>query len=492
MSLSPAEDPQAGARSEGGRPAGPGLKRWIRRLAAPWRTYMAWRRHSGGLLRQVAPRGLLARSLLIVIMPVLLMQTIVTYVFVERHTDTVTRRLASSIAGNIALAIDLHERLGEAVAFEEVMGVVQAKSSLAIRFLPAASLPETPAAMGLFGGERTLRRELRYRIDQPFQFSDPPGPEDIEILVQLSDGLLVVVADRDRLFPSTGPLVLIWIIGATAVLLAVAILFLRNQIRPILRLARAAEHFGRGVDVPDFKPTGAREVRMAARSFLDMKDRLQRHIQQRTEMLAGVSHDLRTPLTRMRLELELAGLRPEDLEPLKAEIRQMEEMLQAYLAFARGQAGEPTGLVELDGLLAEVVAATVREGHAVEMGPAAPGRLTARPGALRRCITNLVRNAAGHADHVRVSLTRDREMVRILVDDDGPGIPEARREEAFRPFHRLDEGRNLDTGGVGLGLAIARDIARGHGGDVVLEDSPLGGLRAVIELPAGPPLPGHG
>jgi two-component system osmolarity sensor histidine kinase EnvZ len=257
---------------------------------------------------------------------------------------------------------------------------------------------------------------------------------------------------------------------------------MRNQVKPIERLARAADDFGKGRDVPGFRPAGAAEVRQAATAFLIMKQRIARQMQQRTEMLAGVSHDLRTPLTRMKLQLAMLGEKAEAKE-LREDVAEMEHMVEAYLAFARGEGSEQAVEMDLGELLRDVAAQAERQGGRVKVEVRGAPRLHMRPNGMRRCLANLIGNAVRYAKTVNVSAARKSGFVEIAVDDDGPGIPPAQREEAFRPFHRLDEGHTRGTGGAGLGLTIARDVARGHGGDVVLADSPMGGLRALVRLP---------
>jgi two-component system osmolarity sensor histidine kinase EnvZ len=273
-------------------------------------------------------------------------------------------------------------------------------------------------------------------------------------------------------------------VGSSLLLMGVAILFLRNQVRPIERLARAAESFGKGRAVPDFKPYGATEVRRAAQAFITMRERIERHVNQRTEMLAGVSHDLKTPLTRLRLALALL---PNDADTrlMRGDITEMEHMLDAYLAFARGEGGEESEIADLGELVRDAAAAAAKARQRDDVTVTAPSdvAVSVKRAGLRRLLTNLIDNALKHGSEVAVTLTPGTRIVLIAVEDNGPGIPEARREEAFRPFHRLDEGRNLQSGGSGLGLAIARDIARAHGGDLTLGDSALGGLKAVIRLP---------
>jgi two-component system osmolarity sensor histidine kinase EnvZ len=304
--------------------------------------------------------------------------------------------------------------------------------------------------------------------------------------VQVKDGLLRMNIPRQRLVASNVDVFILWMVGSSLVLLGVAILFLRNQVRPIEQLAVAAEGFGKGHAVPDFKPYGAIEVRRAAQAFITMRERIERYVTQRTEMLAGVSHDLKTPLTRLKLELAMMGDSAE-VQAIRQDIAEMEHMLNEYLDFARGEGGEEARETDLADLVRDAAAAAAKARRAgperLKLATESDIRLFVRCHALKRCATNVIDNALKYGKHVDVGLKRNGTHMEILVDDDGPGIPEERREEAFRPFHRLDQGRNLQTGGSGLGLAIARDIARAHGGDIVLRESAMGGLQAAIRLP---------
>jgi two-component system osmolarity sensor histidine kinase EnvZ len=267
------------------------------------------------------------------------------------------------------------------------------------------------------------------------------------------------------------------------VVLTIAILFLRNQIKPIVRLADAAEAFGKGREAPNFRPRGAREVRRAAAAFLEMKTRIERAIEQRTTMLAGVSHDLRTPLTRMRLALEFLGGGEPEVAELKADVIAMERMVQGYLEFARGEGPEQPRDTDLGLLIEEVAASARRDGAEISLALPEDYVLPLRPDAMRRCIANLLSNARRYGGHIWVTALPVADGVDIFIDDDGPGIPPAQRENVFRPFFRLDPSRNPSTGGVGLGLTIARDVARGHGGELTLEESPQRGLRVRLHLP---------
>ncbi|HYG28498.1 MAG TPA: ATP-binding protein, partial [Caulobacteraceae bacterium] len=296
-------------------------------------------------------------------------------------------------------------------------------------------------------------------------------------------GVLRVIAPKDRAFATQGHIFVLWLAGATFLLTALAILFIRNQVRAIERLADAADAFGKGADAPAFKPYGAREVRQAAQAFLAMRARIQRHIEQRTALLASVSHDLRTPLTRLKLELALAEPSSR-IQAMKTDLAEMEHMIDEYLAFARGEGGESVEVTPLRGLIQEVSEGAARAGAQVSIDVDPELEAPVRPNALKRALSNLVMNAAVHGEQVQIAVRpTPAGGVEIMVDDDGPGIPPDRYEDAFKPFHRLDESRNQNEKGVGLGLAIARDVARGHGGELTLAPSPLGGLRATVRLP---------
>ena len=272
-------------------------------------------------------------------------------------------------------------------------------------------------------------------------------------------------------------------LGSSLILMTVAILFLRNQIRPIQQLAIAAQDFGKGRDVQNFRPRGAREVRQAANAFIEMRRRVERSFEQRTTMLNGVSHDMRTILTRFKLSLALLDESNPEFEDLQKDVDEMSRMLEAYLAFARGDAAEQAAPTDIAALLDELRSDSTRQGHDTKTSFHGNPILVVRPDAFKRCLTNLVSNAQRFGKAIMISGQREHRYLIIHVDDDGPGVPEDRREDVFRPFLRLDEARNQDHGGTGLGLAIARDIARFHGGDIALGKSPLGGLRATVRVP---------
>ncbi len=434
-------------------------------------------------LKRMLPTSLWGRSLLIIVLPVALMQGAVTWAFFEAHWTSVNRQLARGLAGDVALIAQAFERDPSAAGLARVQEQADRLQSLSVAFQPGRRLPAGPRPSLFPTWDAGLRQALDDALPEAFWLDTTRYPAYVDIRVQVSGGVLRIIAPRDRAFAAHGPLFVISVLAITLLLTLVAIAFIRNQVRAIERLAAAAEAFGRGAD-PGFKPHGAREVRQAGFAFLDMKDRIQRYIDQRTALLASVSHDLRTPLTRLKLEAALAPPSPR-IEAIKRDVDEMEQMIDEYLAFARGEGGEPMQDVSLRALLQEVGEGARRAGAEVRVD--ADPRLVAqvRPGAFKRAISNLVMNAAVHGDKVAVAARRRPSGgIDICVDDDGPGIPEDRYEEAFKPFSRLDAARNQNVKGVGLGLAIARDVARGLGGDVILEPSPLGGLRATVRLPA--------
>ncbi|HVB90062.1 MAG TPA: ATP-binding protein, partial [Beijerinckiaceae bacterium] len=322
---------------------------------------------------------------------------------------------------------------------------------------------------------------LAKKLRRPFWIDTVGRSNLVEIRVKLDHSVMRILAPRNAAYASNSQIFFIWMIGASLVLLTVSISFLRNQIRPILQLAGAAEAFGKGRD-PEFRPRGAREVRQAGYAFVEMKRRIERAMDQRTAMLNGVSHDLRTILTRFKLSLALLGEGAEQ-DALQKDVEEMQRMLEAYLAFARGDGGESAAPTDIRALLDELKADAERQGHATRIEVLGETTVTVRPDAFKRCLANLVCNAQRHGDRIAIEAAGDQRFLTIHVDDDGPGVPPEAREDVFRPFFRLDEARNQDEGGTGLGLAIARDIARSHGGDIQLATSPLGGLRASVRVP---------
>ena len=434
------------------------------------------------ITRSFMPKGLYARALLIIIAPMVILQSVIAFVFMERHWNLVTQKLSAGVVADIAALVDVYRGYPQDNDQAQIRRIAQERLGLAVDFLPVTEMPP-PGPKPFFSLlDQALSVELRKQIKRPFWIDTVGRSALVEIRIQLDNSVMRIFALRSAAYASNSEIFLLWMVGTSLVLLTVAILFLRNQIRPILRLADAAEAFGKGREAPNFRPRGAREVRRAAAAFIEMKTRIERTMEQRTTMLAGVSHDLRTILTRFKLELALTGDSPE-IDAMKKDVDEMGRMLEAYLAFARGDMGEQSAPTDMAAFLEELRSDAERHGHKASVEFRGHPVVTVKPAAFKRCLANLVSNAARFAPTIAISGQRDHRWLTVTVDDDGPGILPNMREEVFKPFLRLDDARNQNEGGTGLGLAIARDIARSHGGDIALGDSPLGGLRATVRIP---------
>lgn len=441
-------------------------------------------------IKKFLPRTIFGRSLLIMIMPVLLLQAITTYIFFDNHWAKMTSRLSFAVAGEIAIMAEVIEGPEGIAQIDGLSRYAAQHLDLLISYTPGETIAANMPERNDVGWRRwviiqSLSRELGNKVRRPFALTVEGEEKWVDVRVQLDDGVLLVSLPQRRLFSSSSYIVILWMVGSSVILLSIAILFMRNQLRPMRRLAVVAERFGRGLDVPtSFKPEGAREVRQAAQAFLDMHERVKRQITQRAAMLAGVSHDLRTPLTRMRLQVAMLPEGP-DAEALKQDIVDMELMITAYLDFAKGESGEQPVRSDLRQMLERIAAGMKRQGADIQLEMEHELSLQLRPVAFERGLTNIVANARKYALHIWISARHidDGAHVEILVDDDGPGIPPELREEVFKPFVRVEPSRNVATGGVGLGLPIARDVVHAHGGQIWLEESPRGGVRAVIHLP---------
>ncbi len=431
-------------------------------------------------LRRFLPRSLLGRSLLIILVPLLVTDAVALQIFYGSHLNIVSRRLSAAVAGEVMETLDL---LGRYPASDDrAWTITSARQhyNLRMSFEPGATLHYGRHINILGPMDDDLAAAMREIVRRPFTMDWTSDPQEVLLRIAVDDGVLAVNAPRKRLDTGAIYIFVLWLTGSALILFVVAALFMRNQVRAIRRLSRAAEIFGTGREIGPIKPEGAQEVRRAATAFNRMQERIVRFVAQRTDMLAGVSHDLRTPLTRMRLTLAMLPRAPElapDVAGMVADVDEMERMIEGYLAFARGEGAERIRSVDLGAIVEEVCASARRGGAPVELAPGAHVDLPLRPDAIRRAIANLVDNARRHATRIAVVLQAQRRQVQVLIDDDGPGIPRDRRESVFRPF---ETGA---IGGTGLGLTIARDIVRAHGGDIILEQSPLGGLRARVWLP---------
>ncbi|MET0547117.1 MAG: ATP-binding protein [Caulobacterales bacterium] len=432
-------------------------------------------------IKDYLPQGLYGRALAIIILPVVIMQIGITYVFLDDLWNSTSKRMGAALAGDIAMSIDLYERDPRPANLKYVTELAAKRNQLSMTFLPNETLP-TEKTRGRFSLiDKTIKKSLKTQIPPPFWFDARHYPDYVEIRVPVTGGVMRYLTSGKRAYVTAGHVFLLWVVVFTALLTTVSVLFIRNQVRPIVRLAKVAEAFGRGEEAPeDYRPSGAREVRQAAFSVLKMRERIRRHVEQRTQLLASVSHDLRTPLTRLKLELAMLPAGPER-DAMRRDTDDMEHMLDEYLAFARGQWVEEIEPVDIGALLQEA-AAPLGAKVQTEIEPDLMAQV--RAGAMKRCFTNLLQNAAGYADNVRACARLENRFIEVSVDDDGPGIPADLRDEALNAFSRLEVARTQNKKGVGLGLAIARDVARSHGGELSLQSSDMGGLRAVVRIPA--------
>lgn len=439
-------------------------------------------------LERNAPTGLYRRTMLILIVPVLLLQGLMAGFILDQHWDNVTKILGRSLAREIGLLVDLYEKSDKSeAAARNVEDLAWTRLRRELHVLRNTELPKsrTPAFYELF--DNKMQRYLARETNRPHYINSDAANGNVEIQVQVEPGLIFqVITDAERARASSTPTLLTLMLGSSLLLLGIAAIFLRNQIRPIIELSKAAKDFGMGRDTTDFRPRGASEIREAGLSFMDMRRRIARHVEQRTAMLAGVSHDLRTILTRFRLELAVLGDNPK-IHPLTADVDEMQHMLEDYMSFVKGDGGEQVTDVKLRDMVAATVEAVERDRPDSDAQIDASGvpdiEVKLKLKSFRRLLTNVISNAVRYGTKVQLSGEVKEDRLWIHVDDNGPGIPADQRENAFRPFVRLDNARNLDEPGTGLGLAIALDIAHAHGGDIVLEDSRLGGLRVGVKIP---------
>ncbi len=457
-------------------------------IAIPYRRYagrslrslvrMAWQS-----VPNLMPKGLYARALIIIIAPIVLLESVVAFVFMERHWQEVTQRLSEATAGSIGSIVDNYENYHDKDNYRGLADLALKRFNLTVVVAPKADLPP-PQGKAIFDLlDRILSTAISIQIKKPYWIDT--YSKDVEVRVKLDKSTLRIFVPRSQTYATNSHIFLVWMIGTSLVLLSVAILFLRNQIRPIVKLAEAAEAFGKGRPIPpDFRARGAREIRQAAHAFEEMRDRIEKHVEQRTTMLAGVSHDLRTVLTRFKLQLAMFEGTP-GIEGLRSDVDEMQAMLEDYMAFAKGGSGEAAKPTDVRAMMEEVRDGAAHFGKEIELRFRRRRKIPVplRRHGFKRAIANLVSNAARYAESIVVTVTQDRHWLRIEVDDNGPGIPDEKREVVFRPFLRLDPSRNQDQPNTGLGLAIARDIARVHGGDIWLEESDMGGLKAVVRVP---------
>lgn len=405
------------------------------------------------------------------------MQMVVAWFFFNAHWARVTSNLSDSVAADVAVATQLFKENPTDENAQKLDALLRPDMELSVVLRPEDTLPTSTRTSFFSNLDKTLRNSLTEAVDAPFWFDTTRYPNHIDIRVQVDEGVLRFIAARERVFAPTGYVFIFWLITATVVLSLISILFIRRQSEPIKELADAAAAFGKGQDISGFKPRGASEVRMAGQSFLKMRRRIRRHLEQRTLMLAGVSHDLRTPLTRLKLQLAMQD-DTEDTRAARRDVDEMEAMLTGYLDFARGMGKEKPETIKLSGFISQAV-----RGREIDVREFEDRDISIRPLMLKRCLQNLISNALKYGQTCVLSIEEADGFLYIAIDDDGPGIPPSQRQNAFKAFQRLDEARNQNTEGVGLGLSISQDIAQLHGGTILLSDSDLGGLKATLRLP---------
>lgn len=440
-----------------------------------------------GLLKKHLPKSLFWRTVLIVVAPMVLLQAVVAYLIVERHFDGVTRQMTEGVASELRYVFDVADQAASSSEAKTALKRATQALDFKIALTIGATVPAytEPLFFDVIG--RAVEETLRERLDRPIFVAIDNEDKNVDVRAQTEFGVVQALIPRRRLVASNPHLLLTWMGAVAAALITVALLYLRNQVRPVQALAKAADAFGKGRSVP-LRVIGAQEVRMAANAFLDMRSRIERQMEQRFRLLSGVSHDMRTPLTRMKLALEMMEDSPENDE-LRHDLNDLEHILEEFLAYARGDRGEEFVVADVSNLAHEVLNEARRKGAEVSLFEQieTPGetQMNLRPQAIKRCLHNLVENAVSYGAQAMFSLTVNRVFVEFVVEDDGPGIPPDKYEQAFRPFNRLDEARNQNqSSGVGLGLALALDAVRGHGGDLRLgESATLGGLKATVRLP---------
>ena len=433
-------------------------------------------------LRDITPKSLFGRMLAIILVPIILVQIISVSIFYERHWDWVSRHMSKNLAKDLGLLID--ELGNEPSKDQRALSAIRARQYFDIIFywLEGGILQPNQAIQPEF---KNFRNSLEARIKEPFYLSSLENSTQFYVDIQLGNGIVRMHIDNKRLFVPTGITFIMWSVGASVILFSIAIIFLRGQVRPILRLANAARQIGFGRDVENFNIEGATEVRIAGRAFQAMRHRINKQISERTSLLAGVSHDLKTPLTRMRLQLAVLEIQDETKVEFEQELKELEQMIDGYLEFARDDREEQMVDASLFKLLQQAVKSSDPSGKKINILvpddniPIFPIQVQS----IRRALINLLTNAIRYAGKATAQIQIFDDHSEIIIDDNGPGIPRDKRDEVILPFTRLENSRNSKTGGTGLGLSIAKNSALNHGGELILEDSPLGGLRVRLLLP---------
>ena len=430
-------------------------------------------------LKKISPNSLYTRSLIIIIAPIVVLQAILTFVFLERHWQLVTKKLSSSVVSEIGMIIKMQKETDQ----ETISSYAKEFYDISINYYSNQeisldnNIPKTIV-------ERTLVREIGERLDTKTWVQDFPEEKKVKVIIPLGSSIIEFLIPRRNVYATNSHIFLVWMVISSILILSIAILFLRQQIKPIEKLAKAAESFGMGKKIENFKPSGASEVRKAADAYIKMQERIEKFIEQRTLMLAGVSHDLRTPLTRIKLQLEMLSKNRENEELLK-DVDEMQYMLETYLDFSQTVSSEESSLVNINKLIEEVIDTSKDENKFIIFKPLKKNEINHKCKyiALKRCIINIINNAKAFGDKIIIKLSESDNEININIEDNGPGISEKDYEKALKPFQRLDSSRNQNIAGSGLGLSISQDIIKTLDGDLNLSKSEMGGLKVEINLP---------
>ena len=429
-------------------------------------------------IKKFMPEGLYSRSLLIIIIPIVILQGILTFVFLDRHWQLVTRKLSSAVASEITTFIDIEPILG----IERITKLSDRLYDVDVKFFPNQKLVNNlPEPVNLV--ENTLGKELSKILNNNFWVDAHTHEKRVIVQIEKINGVYEFTIPRRNVYATNSHIFLVWMVISSLLLVSVAVMFMRQQIKPIEKLSKAAQQFGLGMKMEDFKPSGASEVREAAEAYLKMQERIERFIEQRTLMLAGVSHDLRTPLTRLKLQIEMLS-DDKTNEELLSDVNEMQKMLETYLDFAEDVTREKASKIDLELMIREIIKSDKRDNKKINFNKkSTPIFFECRSIAMKRCITNLINNAGSYGNEVLVSLYENKDGIIISVEDDGPGIKKEDYDQAIKPFIRLDTSRNQNIPGSGLGLSISQDITSNHGGKMSMSESSLGGLKVSLNFP---------
>ncbi len=430
-------------------------------------------------LKKIFPNGLYTRSLIIIITPIVILQAILTFVFLERHWELVTKKLSSAVVSEIGMMIDMIE----STDIKIISSNAKEFYDIELRLLPFQKIDKKKISpKNLL--EKTLSQELQQKLNREFSINDLSNEKKVVINVEATAGVLEFIIPRRNVYATNSHIFLVWMVISSILILSIAILFLRQQIKPIEKLAKAAESFGIGKKIENFKPTGATEVRKAADAYIKMQERIEKFLEQRTLMLAGVSHDLRTPLTRIKLQLEMYEGQ-KGSEDLLKDVNEMQYMLETYLDFSQTVSSEENTEVDINLLIKNIINTGQEELKSITFKSSQSKNLVydCKHIALKRCIINLINNAKAFANKILITLDKDKKDIKIIIEDNGPGIAQKDYEKALKPFQRLDSSRNQNIAGSGLGLSISQEIINSIGGSIKLSKSNLGGLKVIITLP---------